>query len=86
MVNHSGCCDGTRLFNHFVGAGEQCLRYCHAERLRGLQVDDQFELGRCLNRKIGRLLTLEDAVDVPCRQAKLFAANVKRSGRLKKSD
>src|SRR5215472_7757048 len=59
-----------RLFDHLVRGDQQVGRYGQAERLRGLQVDDQFELGRCLNRKIGRLLALEDAVDVPCRLAK----------------
>src|SRR6516164_5644831 len=47
-----------------------------AQRLGGLEIDDQLKLCRHLQWKIGRLLTLEDAVDVPCRQAKLFAANV----------
>jgi hypothetical protein len=27
-------------FNHFVRGNEQCLRYCEAERLRGLEIDD----------------------------------------------
>ena len=35
-----------------------------AERLGGLEVDDQFEFGRRLHRQVGRLLALEDAVDV----------------------
>ena len=35
-----------------------------AERLGGLEVDDQLELGRRLHRQVGRLLALEDAVDV----------------------
>src|SRR5262245_10720744 len=28
------------------------------------EVDHQLELGRCLHRKVGRLLALEDAIDV----------------------
>ena len=32
-----------------------------AERLGGLEVDDQLELGRLPHRQIGRLLALEDA-------------------------
>ncbi len=35
-----------------------------AERLGGLEVDDQLVLGRRLHRQVGRLLALEDAVDV----------------------
>src|SRR5215831_2774789 len=35
-----------------------------AERLRGVQIDHQLELGGQLNRQVGRLLTLEDAIDV----------------------
>src|SRR5690242_21350893 len=47
-----------------------------SERLGGLEIDDQLKLCRHLHGEIGRLLTLEDAVDISCRQAKLFAANV----------
>ena len=43
-----------------------------AERLRGLEVDDQLVLGWLLHRKIGRLLTLENAIDVAGRLLKLI--------------
>src|SRR5205823_7276669 len=43
-----------------VGAGEERLRHGQAQRLGGLQVDDQLELGRLLYRQVGRLLALED--------------------------
>jgi hypothetical protein len=36
------------------------LRNGEAERLRGLEVDHQLELGRLLNRQIGRLGALQD--------------------------
>ena len=39
-------------------------RHFEAKRLGGLQVDDQFVLGRRLHRQIGRLLALEDAIDI----------------------
>ena len=39
-------------------------RHVEAERLGGLEVDDQLELGRVLHRQVARLLALEDAVDI----------------------
>ena len=42
-----------------------------AERLRGLEIDHQFVLGRRLHRQVGRLLALEDAIDVAGRAAVL---------------
>ena len=35
-----------------------------AERLGGLEIDHQFVLGRRLHRQVGRLLALEDAIDI----------------------
>ena len=39
-------------------------RHGEAERLGGLEVDHQLVLGRRLHRQVGRLLALEDAIDV----------------------
>jgi hypothetical protein len=50
--------------DHLVGAGEQRRWNIEAERLCGLEIDHQFVLCRRLHRQLGRLLALEDAVDV----------------------
>jgi hypothetical protein len=47
-------------FDHLIGAGEDRWRHGEAERLRGLEVDDQLEPRRLLNRQIRRLGALED--------------------------
>src|SRR5215470_20273654 len=51
-------------FDRLVGTGEYCLRNCEAQCLSGLEVDNQLVLGRGLYRHVGRLLTLEDAINV----------------------
>jgi hypothetical protein len=47
-----------RLLDHLVGAREQGLGYVKAERLRGLQIEHQFILRRCLHRQVGGFLAL----------------------------
>ena len=75
---NSGCeqsQQGSSLFDHLVGAGEQRRWDVEAERLGGLEVDHQLELGRLLHWKIGGLGTPEDFVNVaggtPNRSARL---------------
>ena len=51
-------------FDHLVGGCKQRWRHIEAEGLGGLEVDDQFKLDWCLDRKIGRLFPFEDAIDV----------------------
>src|SRR6516162_10749430 len=57
--------------DHLVGDGEQLVWNLEAERLGGLEVDYQLELGRRLHRQICRLLTFEDAVDITRRAPEL---------------
>jgi hypothetical protein len=61
--------DRASLFDHLVGAGEKRQWHFEAERLRCLEVDHRVELGRLLHRQVGRLLALEDAIDVTGCQA-----------------
>ena len=61
-----------RLFDDFVGGSEQRRRHVEAERLGSLEVDHQLELRRLLDRQLLRFGSLEDAVDVACRETALF--------------
>ena len=44
--------------------GRARLRHVEAERLGGLEIDDELVLGRRLHRQVGRLLALQDAIDI----------------------
>ena len=54
-------------FDHLIGASEESRRDLEAEGLRGLEVNDQVEPGRLLDRKISWPRALQDLVDVSCR-------------------
>jgi hypothetical protein len=43
------------LFDHLVGEHEQVVRNSEAERIGGLEVDNEIEFGRLLDRDIARL-------------------------------
>lgn len=57
------------LLKDLVGSDEYGLRDREPERLRGLQVDDEFKLGGLLDREVGGLGALEDLVDVERRSS-----------------
>jgi hypothetical protein len=52
----------TRLFNHLVRAGEEARRNLHGEGFRGLEVDNQTELGGLFNGDVAGFFTLEKFV------------------------
>src|SRR4051812_44813909 len=52
-----------RLLDHPIGAKKQRRRQGKAERVRGLEVDDQKKFSRKLNRQVGWLSALDDLVD-----------------------
>src|SRR5262245_57066554 len=73
-VWHSDAARGpsTPSFDHLVGAGEERRRNFEAKRSCGLQVNDQFELGRAHHGEVGRFFTLKDAAAIDAGLAKLL--------------
>src|SRR5262249_41520304 len=49
------------LLDHLVGESEQLIRHAQAERLGGLEINHQLELGRLHDWQVRRLGVLEDA-------------------------
>jgi hypothetical protein len=49
------------LFNHLVCKRNQCRRESQAERFGGLEVEDQLDFGRLLDRKVGRFDASENS-------------------------
>ena len=56
--------DIARLFDHLVGAGEQRGGTSRPSALAVLRLITSSNLVGCLNRQVGGLLALKDAVDV----------------------
>ena len=53
----------SRLRNHLVRALPHRLRNCDPERPSDFEVDQQIELGRLLDREVGRLRPMQDSVN-----------------------
>jgi hypothetical protein len=51
----TGTADARLSLDDLVGAGEDRWRNGEAERLGGVEIDDQLEVGRLLDRQIGGL-------------------------------
>jgi len=59
------------LLDDLVGGHLQDHRHREAERLRRFEIDDELKLRGLLHRKVGGLLTLEDAIYIESRLAEL---------------
>ena len=57
--------------DHVVGEIEKAPGNGKVDPLGGSDIDYEFKFGRCLNRHIGRLFALEDAINVARRATKL---------------
>jgi hypothetical protein len=71
-VPQAASCSGAKgsLFDQFVGAADQRQRHCNAERLVGLEIDDQLDFRSQLNRQVGGLLALENFAGVNSTKAR----------------
>src|ERR1700730_14243980 len=67
-------CQQATSFDHLVGAGDEGSRKIEAEGFCRLHVNHQIIFGRSLDRKIGRLLALENAIDITGRAPQLVDA------------
>src|SRR5260370_20443343 len=63
---------GVPSLDHLIGGGQQRFWDSKAERLGGLQVDDELELGWPHDRQVGRFLAFEDAAGIDADLAKLI--------------
>jgi hypothetical protein len=63
------------LFDHLVGCLQEWLRDGEAKRLRSLEIDDQLEFGRLLDRQVTGLGTFEDTIDIPAASRNMSASS-----------
>jgi hypothetical protein len=54
----------TPLFDHLVGAREKRRRHDEAQHIGGLDIDNQFELGRLEDWQVDRLGAIEDTAGI----------------------
>src|SRR6185295_20284401 len=54
----------TALFDHFIRDGNEPRWNGEAERLGGLEIDDELEFGRLQDRQIGRLRAFQDLPNI----------------------
>jgi hypothetical protein len=59
------------LFDDLIGAAGQGQRDGDAQRLGGLEVDEELDLGCLLDRQVRGLFALEDVIDITCRAPEL---------------
>ena len=59
------------LFDHLVGAGEDQRRDREAERVRGLEIDDEIEPNRLLDRQVGGARSLQNPINIAGGSAKV---------------
>jgi len=53
-----------RLFDHLVGAGENCWWNIQTKRLRCFEINDQIEFYGLLDRELCRVCALENLIDI----------------------
>src|SRR5262245_56985714 len=53
------------LFDHLIGAGQECLWDHKAERLGRVEIDDEIELGWLLDRNFGGFYPAQNLVHQP---------------------
>jgi hypothetical protein len=57
-------CSKKDLLDYLVGACEHHRRHVEAQSLRGFEINHEFVFRWRLHRQVGRLLALEDAIDI----------------------